>query len=52
MRNLLSGTRLVNVAYGSRNASECDVVKGARLIQEHGFICRREKGDDTEVGEG
>ncbi|MBS4537437.1 ABC transporter ATP-binding protein [Clostridium sp. D2Q-11] len=50
--HLFSGTIIENIRYGSKNATEMDVIRAAKLVNAHEFITKLEKGYDTQVGEG
>ncbi|NBI07812.1 ABC transporter ATP-binding protein [Senegalia massiliensis] len=50
--HLFSGTIRENIRYGSKNASENDIIEAAKRVNAHEFIEKLEKKYDTEVGEG
>lgn len=45
------GTVAENIAYGSPQSSEAEIVWAAKLALAHDFICRLSDGYDTQVGE-
>jgi len=49
---LFSGTVRDNIRYGRLEASDGEVEAAARTANADAFICRLDKGYDTEVGEG
>lgn len=50
--HLFSGTIRDNIRYGRLDATDEEIEAAARLVNAHDFICKLEKGYDTEVGEG
>ncbi len=48
---LFAGTIRENIAFGSKNATEEDIVQAARAAQAHDFIMGFPEGYDTRVGE-
>jgi ATP-binding cassette subfamily B protein len=48
---LFSGTIEDNIRYGHPEASREDVIEAAKTACAHDFICRLERGYDTQVGE-
>jgi len=50
--HLFSGTIRENIRYGRLDATDEEIEAAAKLVNAHDFICRLEKGYDTQVGEG
>lgn len=48
---LFAATIRENIAFGSKNASEEDIINAARAAQAHDFIMQNPQGYDTRVGE-
>ncbi|MCB1192853.1 MAG: ABC transporter ATP-binding protein, partial [Leptospiraceae bacterium] len=48
---LFNGTIYENIAYAKPDASKEEVTEAARMASAHGFILKKAKGYDTEVGE-
>jgi len=48
---LFTGTIRENIAFGSENATEEDILEAARAAQAHEFILSTPQGYDTKVGE-
>jgi len=48
---LFTGTIRENIAFGSENASDADIIAAARAAQAHEFILSTPLGYDTKVGE-
>lgn len=48
---LFSGTIKENISYASPDASEAQIEAAAKAANAHNFICKLEKGYDTEIGE-
>lgn len=48
---LFAGTIHENIAFGSKNATEEDIIQAARAAQAHDFIVGFPEGYDTRVGE-
>lgn len=48
---LFDGTIADNIAYARRDASEADIIAGARSANAHEFILALDKGYDTMIGE-
>jgi len=48
---LFSGTIEDNIRYGRPEASREDIIEAAKAACAHDFICRLERGYDTQVGE-
>ncbi len=49
---LFSGTIKDNILWGDLEASNEEVIEAAKAAQAHDFIMEKEKGYDTEVGQG
>ena len=49
---LFSGTIKDNLLWGDLSASDEEVIEAAKAAQAHDFIMEKEKGYDTEVGQG
>lgn len=49
---LFSGTIKDNLLWGDPSASDEEVIEAAKAAQAHDFIMEKEKGYDTEVGQG
>lgn len=49
---LFSGTIKDNLLWGDLSATDEDVIEAAKAAQAHDFIMEKEKGYDTEVGQG
>ncbi len=49
---LFSGTIKDNLLWGDFSATDEEVVEAAKVAQAHDFIMEKEKGYDTEVGQG
>lgn len=49
---LFSGTIRDNILWGDLEASDEEVIEAAKAAQAHDFIMEKEKGYDTEVGQG
>lgn len=50
--HLFSGTIKENIAYGSLESSDDEIIHASKLVDAHSFIMETEKGYDTQVGEG
>jgi ATP-binding cassette subfamily B protein len=50
--HLFSGTIKDNIRYGNLDASDELIENAAKLVNAHDFILQKEKGYDSEVGEG
>lgn len=50
--HLFSTTIRENIRYGNLSATDEEVEAAAKLVNAYGFICKLDKGFDTEVGEG
>lgn len=50
--HLFSGTIRENIRYGRLDATDAEIERAATLVNAHEFITRKEKGYDSEVGEG
>ncbi|MFP4378310.1 MAG: ABC transporter ATP-binding protein, partial [Spirochaetales bacterium] len=50
--HLFSGSIKENIRYGRLSATDAEIEEAAKLVNAHDFICRMEKGYDSEVGEG
>lgn len=48
---LFNGTVAENIAYGSKNASEEDIINAAKIAKAHDFIAELPEGYDTVIGE-
>tara|TARA_B110000014_G_C20111808_1_gene585914 strand:+ start:620 stop:2389 length:1770 start_codon:yes stop_codon:yes gene_type:complete len=49
---LFPGSVLQNIAYGSTNPSEDDIIKAAKVAEIHDFVVSLPEGYDTQIGEG
>ncbi len=48
---LFSGTIRDNIRYGKLDATDEEIIKAAKAVHAHEFICKLEKGYDTELSE-
>ncbi|MDO5415999.1 MAG: ABC transporter ATP-binding protein [Lachnospiraceae bacterium] len=48
---LFSGTIRDNIRYGRLDATDEEIIQAAKAVNAHDFICRLEKGYDTEISE-
>ncbi len=48
---LFNGTVAENIAYGSRNATEADILNASRIARAEDFILKMPEGFDTRIGE-
>lgn len=48
---ILSGTIRENITFASKDATEEDIIRSAKIAQIWDFICTLDKGLDTEIGE-
>ena len=49
---LFPGSVLQNIAYGSKNSTEADIVDAAKVAEIHNFIESITEGYNTQIGEG
>ena len=49
---LFPGSVLQNIAYGSKNSTEADIVDAAKVAEIHNFIESLPEGYNTQIGEG
>lgn len=49
---LFTGTIKENIRYGRMDASDEEIIKAAKAVHAHDFICKLEKGYDTLLTEG
>ena len=50
--NLFTGTVMDNIRYGKLDATDDECIKAAKLANAHDFIMEKEKGYDTNIGDG
>ncbi len=50
--HLFSGTIMENIRYGKLTATDEEVIETAKTVNAYDFIMRKEKGFQTDVGEG
>jgi len=49
---LFPGSVLQNIAYGSKNPSEAEIISAAKVAEIHDFIISLPEGYNTQIGEG
>jgi len=49
---LFPGSVLQNIAYGSNNSSEAEIINAAKVAEIHDFVASLPEGYNTQIGEG